>query len=142
MENVTKRRRIFLSFSKLGCRPQEINSRKIRLHLTFSADGNKRDSVRKKAKVTFSLPSLSTIFSATSVAMLEQCCSRSKQRRNNVVMLCCAKNRRCESCLPVIDEQKPYPVWFLRRRKANQYSVNTYRKIRKISPSMYKPLQI
>ena len=31
-----------------------------------------------------------------SVAMLEQCCSHSKQFRNNVVMLCCAKNRRCE----------------------------------------------
>ena len=26
MEDVTKRRRIFLSFSKLGCGPQEINS--------------------------------------------------------------------------------------------------------------------
>ena len=32
-----------------------------------------------------------------SVAMLEQCCSCSKQSRNNVVMLCCVKNRRCES---------------------------------------------
>ena len=31
-----------------------------------------------------------------SVAMLEQCCSCSRQRCNNVVMLCCAKNRRCE----------------------------------------------
>ena len=49
MEDVAKRRRIFLSFSKLGCGPQEINSRKIRLHLTFSADGNKRDNVSKKA---------------------------------------------------------------------------------------------
>ena len=49
MEDVTKRRRIFLSFSKLGCGPQEINSRKIRLHLLFSADGNKRDNVWKKA---------------------------------------------------------------------------------------------
>ena len=49
MEDVTKRRRIFLSFSKLGCGSQEINSRKIRLHLTFSADGNKRDNVWKKA---------------------------------------------------------------------------------------------
>ena len=34
-----------------------------------------------------------------SVAMLEQCCSCSKQCRNNVVMLCCSKNRRCESSL-------------------------------------------
>ena len=49
MEDVTKRRRMFLSFSKLECGPQEINSRKIRLHLTFSADGNKRDNVWKKA---------------------------------------------------------------------------------------------
>ena len=32
-----------------------------------------------------------------STAVLEQCCSCSRQRRNNVVMLCCAKNRRCES---------------------------------------------
>ena len=48
-EDVTKRRRIFLSFSKLGCGPQEINSRKIRLHLTVSVDGNKRDNVWKKA---------------------------------------------------------------------------------------------
>ena len=48
-EDVTKRRRIFLSFSKLGCGLQEINSRKIRLHLTVSADGNKRDNVWKKA---------------------------------------------------------------------------------------------
>ena len=32
-----------------------------------------------------------------SVAMLEQCCSHSKQCRNNAAMLCCAKNRRCES---------------------------------------------
>ena len=29
-----------------------------------------------------------------SIAMLEQCCSCSRQRRNNVVMLCWAKNRR------------------------------------------------
>ena len=32
-----------------------------------------------------------------SVAMLEQCCSHSKQCRNNVATLCYAKNRRCES---------------------------------------------
>ena len=32
-----------------------------------------------------------------SVAMLEQCCSYSKQCCNNVVTLCCVKNRRCES---------------------------------------------
>ena len=38
-----------------------------------------------------------TIFSVTSVAMLEQCCNHSKQRCNHVVMLCCAENRRCEA---------------------------------------------
>ena len=32
-----------------------------------------------------------------SVAMLEQCCSHSKQCGNNVATLCCPKNRRCES---------------------------------------------
>ena len=31
-----------------------------------------------------------------SVAMLEQCCTYSKQFRNNVATLCCAKNRSCE----------------------------------------------
>ena len=35
----------FLSLSYLDCGPQEINSRKIRLNLTFSADRNKRDDV-------------------------------------------------------------------------------------------------
>ena len=33
------------------------------------------------------------------VAMLEQCCSRSKQCWNNVATLCCAKNRLCELSL-------------------------------------------
>ena len=32
-----------------------------------------------------------------SVAMLEQCCTHSKQCCNNVATLCCAKNRRCKS---------------------------------------------
>ena len=32
-----------------------------------------------------------------SLAMLEQCCSHSKQCRNNVETLSCAKNRGCES---------------------------------------------
>ena len=31
-----------------------------------------------------------------SVAMLKQCCNRSKQYRNNVTTLHCATNRRCE----------------------------------------------
>ena len=45
MEDVNKRRRI--SFSLSECGPQEINSREIRLHLPFSANWNKRDSVSK-----------------------------------------------------------------------------------------------
>ena len=45
---VNKRRRIFLSLSKLECGLQEINSGKIRLHLTFSANWNKLDRVSKK----------------------------------------------------------------------------------------------
>ena len=57
---VNKRRRIFLSLSKLEC-GLHINSRKIRLHLTFSANWNKLDRVSKKRefifKVAFSLPS-------------------------------------------------------------------------------------
>ena len=32
-----------------------------------------------------------------SVAMLEQCCTYSKQCHNHVATLCCAKNRPCES---------------------------------------------
>ena len=32
-----------------------------------------------------------------SVAIMEQCCSNSKQCRNNDATLCCAKNRRRES---------------------------------------------
>ena len=40
MEVVNKRRWIFLSLSKLECGPQKINSREIRLHLTFSATWN------------------------------------------------------------------------------------------------------
>ena len=40
MEVVNKRRRIFLSLSKLECGPQEINSGELRLHLTFSATWN------------------------------------------------------------------------------------------------------
>ena len=40
MEVVNKRWRIFLSLSKLECGPQEINSRELRLHLTFSVTWN------------------------------------------------------------------------------------------------------
>ena len=53
VEDANKRRRIFLSLSKLECGRQEIKSREIRLHLTFSADWNKRDNVWKSAN-TFS----------------------------------------------------------------------------------------
>ena len=35
----------FFSLSKLECGPQEINSREILLHLTFSGNWNKRDKV-------------------------------------------------------------------------------------------------
>ena len=38
MEDVNKRRRIFLFLSKLECGPQEINFRKIGLHLTSSVN--------------------------------------------------------------------------------------------------------
>ena len=37
----------FFSLSKLECGPQEINSRKICLRLTFSTEWNKRDNVEK-----------------------------------------------------------------------------------------------
>ena len=56
MSNFTflnKRRRIFLSLSKLECGLQEINSKKIRLNLTFSANGNKLDRVSKKENSFF-----------------------------------------------------------------------------------------
>ena len=48
IEDVNKRRRIFLSLSKLECGPQEINSREIHLHLTFLANWNKFEKVLKK----------------------------------------------------------------------------------------------
>ena len=47
MEDVTKRLRISFSLSKVESAPQEINSKEIRQHLPFSANWNKRDSVRK-----------------------------------------------------------------------------------------------
>ena len=62
MEDVNKRRRIFLCLSRRGCGLQEFNSmRKFHQHLTFKAFGNNRDDVRKSHEfiliVTFSLPS-------------------------------------------------------------------------------------
>ena len=61
MEHVNKRRQICLSLSKLEYGLQVINSREIRLHLTFSANWIKLDRVCKKSefisKVAFSLPS-------------------------------------------------------------------------------------
>ena len=53
MEDVNKRRRIFLSLSKLNCDHQEINSREIRLHLTFSVNWNKCDKFWKKREFIF-----------------------------------------------------------------------------------------
>ena len=47
MEDVNKRRRISFSLSKLECSPQEINSRKIRLHLPFSANWNNATKIEK-----------------------------------------------------------------------------------------------
>ena len=52
--DLNKRRRIFPHLSKLECSPQEINSREIRLHLTFSANCNVKSEFI--LKVTFSLP--------------------------------------------------------------------------------------
>ena len=52
--DLNKRRRIFPHLSKLECSPQEINSREIRLHLTFSANCNVKREF--SLKVTFSLP--------------------------------------------------------------------------------------
>ena len=43
--------RIFLSPPKLECGAQEINSWKIRLHLTFSANWHKRDKVWRNANL-------------------------------------------------------------------------------------------
>ena len=45
MEDVKRRRRIFLSLSKFECGPEDINSREICLHLTFPANWNKRDKI-------------------------------------------------------------------------------------------------
>ena len=42
-ENINKLGRIILSLSKLECDSQEINSREIRLHFTFSAKWKKPD---------------------------------------------------------------------------------------------------
>ena len=47
MEDVNERRRISVSLSKVECAPQEINFREIRLHLPFSSNWNKRESVWK-----------------------------------------------------------------------------------------------
>ena len=52
MEDVNKRQQTFLSLSKLKCGLQEINSREILLHLTFSANWNKRDIFKyEKARI-------------------------------------------------------------------------------------------
>ena len=46
---LNERRRNFLSLSKLECSPQEINSREICLHKTFSANWNERHKIWKNA---------------------------------------------------------------------------------------------
>ena len=85
MEYVNKRRQIFLSLSKLGCGLQEINSREIRLHLTFSANWNKLDRVSKKSefilKVAFSLP--------LPWSMLKLPIKRSRQREYCFTIIIC-----------------------------------------------------
>ena len=66
MEDMNKGRRIFLSLSKLDCVPQEINSREIVLHLTFSANWNKRDKLWKtRIQVN------SDVFAAVAVAVVD-----------------------------------------------------------------------
>ena len=47
MEDVTKRRQISFSLSKLECGPQEINSREIHLHLPFLAIGINATKIEK-----------------------------------------------------------------------------------------------
>ena len=47
MEDVIKRRRVSFSLSKLECGPQEINSRKIRLHLHFQEIGINATEIEK-----------------------------------------------------------------------------------------------
>ena len=63
IEDVNKRRRIFLSLSKLECDSQEINFREIRLHLKW-----KQNSLKKREfilKMTILLPSTSLMLKFT-----------------------------------------------------------------------------
>ena len=52
-ENVHLWQWIFLSLSKPQCSPQEFNSKEICLHLSFSANRNKRDIKVKKMRIHF-----------------------------------------------------------------------------------------
>ena len=52
-ENVNLWQWIFLSLSKPQCSPQEFNSKEICLHLSFSANRNKRDIKVKKMRIHF-----------------------------------------------------------------------------------------
>ena len=63
MEYANKRRQIFLSLSKLEWGLQEINSREIRLHLTFSEIGINSTEFQKK-RIHFN----SGIFAAVAIA--------------------------------------------------------------------------
>ena len=66
MEDVNKQQGIFLFLSKLDCGPQEIKSREIRLHLTFSVNWNKRDK-EFMLKVMFLLLSPSSMLKLATV---------------------------------------------------------------------------
>ena len=94
---VNKRRRIFLSLSKLECGLQ-INARKIRLHLTFSANRNKLDRVSGKRefifKVAFSLPSPSSMLKlpiliggdSVSIALPQSCMRSARSDQLNLIL--------------------------------------------------------
>ena len=77
MEDLNNRRRISFSLYKVECTLQGINSREIRLHLPFSANWNKRDSVWKTGILVKSY-----VFTAVAVVdaqapvTLEELCKR------------------------------------------------------------------
>ena len=66
-ENVHLWQWIFLSLSKPQCSPQEFNSKEICLHLSFSANRNKRDIKVKKMRIHFK----SDIF--TAIIVVDAC---------------------------------------------------------------------
>ena len=68
MEDVSTRRRTFLSLSKLECGPQEIGSWKIRLHLTFQRIG-KNATTFNETRIHFKRD----VFDAVAVVDASQC---------------------------------------------------------------------